>query len=72
VPDFGPFSEARVLFEPGVREATVADLRGRGHLIEEVPGPQSEWGPVSLIRIDPPAIDAAADPRVDTTSAVVL
>jgi gamma-glutamyltranspeptidase/glutathione hydrolase len=70
VPDFGPFAEPRLVVEPGVAPATLADLRGRGHRIDEVPGPQSEWGPVSLIRLDPLA--TAADPRVDTTSAVVL
>jgi gamma-glutamyltranspeptidase/glutathione hydrolase len=72
VPEFGPFTESRLLIEPGVSSATLADLQGRGHMIEEVPGPQSEWGPVSMIRIDPPDLATAADPRVDTTSAVVL
>jgi gamma-glutamyltranspeptidase / glutathione hydrolase len=72
VPAFGPFSEARLLIEPGVVPGTLADLRHRGHVIDEVPGPNPEWGPVSMIHIDPTGPATAADPRVDTTSAVVL
>ncbi len=72
VADFGPFSEARIQIEPGVPHAAVSDLRRRGHSIEEVTGPQSDWGPVSVIAIDPPVVAAAADPRVDTTRAVIL
>jgi gamma-glutamyltranspeptidase/glutathione hydrolase len=72
VPNFGPFSEARLLIEPGVAPGTLADLRHRGHVIDEVPAPNPEWGPVSVIRIDPTGPATAADPRVDTTSAVIL
>ncbi|HEU4917295.1 MAG TPA: gamma-glutamyltransferase [Acidimicrobiia bacterium] len=72
VADFGPFSEARLQIEPGVPHFALSDLRRRGHSIEEVAGPQSDWGPVSVIAIDPPDIAAAADPRVDTTRAVIL
>jgi gamma-glutamyltranspeptidase/glutathione hydrolase len=72
VPEFGPFSPARVKIEPGVARATLTELAGRGHLIEVVPDRQSEWGPVSMIRIDPPDFATAPDPRVDTTSAVLL
>jgi gamma-glutamyltranspeptidase/glutathione hydrolase len=72
VPDFGPFAESRLLIEPGVDPATLSDLRHRGHVIDEVPAPNPEWGPVSMIRVDPAGLATAADPRVDTTSAVVL
>jgi gamma-glutamyltranspeptidase len=72
VPDFGPFAESRLLIEPGVDPATLSDLRHRGHVIDEVPAPNPEWGPVSMIRVDPDGLATAADPRVDTTSAVVL
>jgi hypothetical protein len=41
-------------------------------VIDEVPGLQPGWGPVSMIRIDPPDLATAADPRVDTASGVVL
>jgi gamma-glutamyltranspeptidase/glutathione hydrolase len=72
VPEFGPSSQSRLLIEPGVAPATVTDLRDRGHSIQVVPDPQSEWGPVSMIHLAPPILATAADPRVDTTSAVVL
>jgi gamma-glutamyltranspeptidase len=72
VPAFGPFSEARLLIEPGVHPGTLSDLRHRGHVIDEVPAPNPEWGPVSMIRVDPAGLATAPDPRVDTTSAVVL
>jgi gamma-glutamyltranspeptidase/glutathione hydrolase len=72
VPDFGPFSESRLLVEPGLHEATLGELRRRGHVIEEVARPNPEWGPVSMIRVDPSGVTAAADPRVDTTSAVLM
>jgi gamma-glutamyltranspeptidase/glutathione hydrolase len=72
VPGFGPFSEPRLLIEPGVPPGTLGDLRRRGHVIDEMPAPNPEWGPVSMIRIDPEGLATAADPRVDTTSAVII
>jgi gamma-glutamyltranspeptidase/glutathione hydrolase len=72
VPGFGPFSEPRLLIEPGVPPGTLGDLRRRGHVIDEMPAPNPEWGPVSMIRIDPGGLATAADPRVDTTSAVII
>lgn len=72
MPSFGPFSEARLLVEPGVPSSTLSGLRHRGHLIDEIPAANPEWGPVSMIRIDPTGLATAADPRVDTTSAVIL
>jgi gamma-glutamyltranspeptidase/glutathione hydrolase len=71
-PVFGPFTESRLLVEPGVPRPTLSELRRRGHVIDEVPGLQPGWGPVSMIRIDPPDLATAADPRVDTASGVVL
>ena len=53
-------------------QATLGELRRRGHVIEEVARPNPEWGPVSMIRVDPSGVTAAADPRVDTTSAVLM
>jgi hypothetical protein len=41
-------------------------------VIDEMPAPNPEWGPVSMIRIDPGGLATAADPRVDTTSAVII
>ena len=72
VPDFGPFSRSKLLVEPGVPSATLAELRRRGHVIDEMPEANPEWGPVSMIRIDPAGPTPSADPRVDTTSAVVV
>jgi gamma-glutamyltranspeptidase/glutathione hydrolase len=71
VEEFGPFSEARLQVEPGVPESTLSDLRARGHVIEVLPGPQPGWGPVSIIEVDGTRRDTFADPRVDTTSAVL-
>ncbi len=70
--EFGPFSEGQLLVEPGVAATTVADLRRRGHLIEEVGEHQPGWGPVSMIHIDGDTRSTHPDPRVDTTSAIVF
>jgi gamma-glutamyltranspeptidase / glutathione hydrolase len=72
VQEFGPFSAARFQVEPGVAEGILGDLRGRGHQIEEMPGPQPGWGPVSMIQVEGPQLSTHPDPRVDTTSAVVF
>ena len=72
VREFGPFSEAGFRVEPGVGTATLDDLRSRGHIIEEVAGPQPGWGPVSMIHIDGDDRSTYPDPRVDTTSAAVF
>ena len=70
--EFGPFSASRLRVEPGVPGATLSALRDRGHVIEEVASPQPGWGPVSIIRVDGSDLDTQRDPRVDTTSAVVV
>jgi gamma-glutamyltranspeptidase/glutathione hydrolase len=72
VDEFGPFSEASLQIEPGLPESTLSDLSARGHAIEVLPGPQSGWGPVSIIEVDGDRRDTFADPRVDTTSAVIF
>jgi gamma-glutamyltranspeptidase/glutathione hydrolase len=72
VPFFAPFSEPQLFIEPDVPPATLGELRRRGHMINELPDLNPEWGPVSIIRIEPTGLTAAADPRVETTSAVVL
>jgi gamma-glutamyltranspeptidase/glutathione hydrolase len=72
VQEFGPFSEARFQVEPGVPQSTLTELRGRGHVIEELPIPQAGWGPVSIIAVDADRRSTYADPRVDTTSATVF
>jgi gamma-glutamyltranspeptidase len=70
--EFGPYSEARFQVEPGVPASTLADLRSRGHHIEEVGSPQAGWGPVSIIEVDGEERDTYPDPRVDTTSAILI
>ncbi len=70
--EFGPFSEAQLLVEPGVATTTIADLRRRGHVIEEVGERQPGWGPVSMIHIDGDTRSTHPDPRVDTTSALIF
>jgi hypothetical protein len=41
-------------------------------VIDEVDGPQPGWGPVSIIKVDSDTRSTFADPRVDTTRAVVF
>jgi len=72
VGEFGPDSEARFQVEPGVPASTLSDLRSRGHSIEEVGTRQAGWGPVSIVEVDGEKRDTYPDPRVDTTSAVLI
>jgi gamma-glutamyltranspeptidase / glutathione hydrolase len=72
VREFGPFSEGRLLVEPGIATTTLADLRRRGHIIDETGKRQPGWGPVSMIHIDGDTRSTHPDPRVDTTSAAVF
>ncbi len=69
--DFGPASASQVRVEPGV-PAVVDDLRRRGHEVGVVDGPQGGWGPMSVIGFDDDRRVAAADPRVDTTTALTF
>jgi gamma-glutamyltranspeptidase len=52
--------------------STLAELRRRGHQVEELTERQPGWGPVSIIELDGDERRAAADPRVDTTAALVF
>lgn len=72
VSDFGPETPSSPSFEPGFHPAGVGDLRERGHDVTVVAAPQPGWGPVSIIEVDGDMRRAAADPRVDTTSAFVF
>lgn len=72
VSDFGPGSPPHPVFEPGVPTDVVDILEARGHHITVAPEPQSGWGPVSIIALDGNDRRAAADPRVDTTAALVF
>ena len=69
---FGPGRPSAVAVEPGVKPGILDGLRSRGHSIEELPQNQPGWGPVSLIEMgEEGSRQAAADPRVDTTTALV-
>ena len=70
----GPIRAGLVDFrvEPDTPPAVIDDLRRRGHDIHIVDGPQGGWGPMSVIGLDGDRRVAAADPRVDTTEALVF
>lgn len=71
VSDFGPSSPPAPLVEPDTPERVLAGLAQMGHEVSVVDGPQLGWGPVSIIEVDGPERRAAADPRVDTATALV-
>jgi len=72
VQEFGPGAEPKFEVEPGVSPDLLDDLRGRGHAIEELDELQPGWGPISIIALDEDGPRAAADPRVDTTTALLF
>lgn len=69
---FGPGSGSQLTFEPGVPSDVIGSLRGRGHAITTLESRQPGWGPMSVIELDGADRRAAADPRVDTTAALVF
>ncbi len=72
IEEFGPYSEARLRLEPGPSSTLLEDLGARGHQIEVQAGPQPGWGPVSIIEVDGERRATSRDPRVDTTSAIMV
>ena len=72
VTETGPYSAPMSAIEPGLPASTLSELRRRGHQIEELPARKPGWGPVSIIEVDGEELRAAADPRVDTTKALVF
>jgi gamma-glutamyltranspeptidase len=71
IPDFGPGTGSTLQMEPGAPESTVEALRRLGHRIDLLPERQPGFGPVSVIDLRGP-VDAAADPRVETSTALVF
>lgn len=71
VSDFGPGSVPALRVEPGVSEALLEDLRGRGHTVTVLEDRQPGWGPVSIIEINSDGRRAGADPRVATSQSFV-
>jgi gamma-glutamyltranspeptidase/glutathione hydrolase len=72
VSKFGPGSPSQLAFEPGVPKVILDDLETRGHTISILDDHQPGWGPMSVIELNGPERAAAADPRVDTTSALLF
>ncbi|MEX0864567.1 MAG: gamma-glutamyltransferase [Acidimicrobiia bacterium] len=70
--EFGPGSGSVLAVEPGVPVAVLEDLDRRGHLVTVLPEPQHGWGPVSMIGLQGERKVAAADPRLDTATALVF
>jgi gamma-glutamyltranspeptidase/glutathione hydrolase len=72
IADSGPYSAPVSSVEPGLPASTLSDLRNRGHRIDELTALKPGWGPVSIIEVDGNELRAAADPRVDTATALVF
>lgn len=72
VSEFGPGAPSAPSFEPGIEDTVLNDLRSRGHHLTVLDQPQPGWGPMSLIELDGTERRAAADPRVDTATALLF
>lgn len=72
ISDFGPGTPSSLSIEPGAPQPVLGGLRSRGHDIDELAERRPGWGPVSVISIDGSERSSAADPRVDTTAALVF
>lgn len=72
VSDFGPGSISQPVMEPGLPAHIVTGLRERGHQLTVADSPQAGWGPVSVIELDGDDRRSAADPRIDTTTALTF
>jgi gamma-glutamyltranspeptidase len=72
IADFGPHSPPQLSVEPGVPATIVDGLTIRGHRLSHLSEPQPGWGPLSIIGLELDRRLAAADPRVDTTAALVF
>lgn len=72
ISQFGPGTVSQLAVEPGAPNGVLDDLRARGHHINVLDGRQPGWGPMSIIELDGTKRRAAADPRVDTTSALLF
>lgn len=72
ISDFGPNSAPALQLEPGFADVVLDGLRQRGHDLTLHDTRQPGWGPMSLIELNGPERRAAADPRVDTATALVF
>ncbi len=68
---FAPGTESRIRVESAFEPTITAELGSRGHEIDIVDDYTGGWGPMSMIVIEPNGLrTAAADPRVETSSAL--
>lgn len=68
---FAPGTESNLRLESAFDSSIATDLEARGHQIELVDDYTGGWGPVSMILVESDGLrTAAADPRVDTSSAL--
>ena len=68
---FGPGTDSTLRLESAFDPSIVTDLEARGHRIELIDGYTGGWGPISMIVQEPTGLrTAAADPRVETSSAL--
>jgi len=72
VKGFGPGSPPHIAIEPDAPPSLLEGLEARGHQVDVQTSPQRGWGPVSVIELDGARRRAAADPRVDTSAALVF
>jgi len=70
--EVGPGAPSIVAVEPGISKRIVDGLADRGHLIERLSKRQAGWGPLSIIELQDGKRRGAADPRVDTTAALIF
>ena len=71
IADYANSKNSTPKVEADMSPEVISDLRSRGHQIDVVVGPTGGWGPVSMIAVDEDGLrTAAADPRVDTSSAL--
>jgi gamma-glutamyltranspeptidase/glutathione hydrolase len=72
IADFGPGTGSDLAVEPGVTDHMLTALGAMGHGLTVLPQPQPGWGPVSVIGLEGDIPEAASDPRVATSSAMVI
>ena len=69
--DFAPGTESKLRLESSFDPSIATDLESRGHQIELIDGYTGGWGPISMILVGPDGLrTAAADPRVETSTAL--
>ena len=68
---FDENSESKLIYEPGVEEETIKDLKEKGHKIKIKDSLQSSFGPISAIcKDDNGSWSGVADPRVETSKVI--